>query len=389
MYSLTLFNQLLMYVPRRYFELYVKNYHGDRYVKSFDTWNHFTTLIASQIKGWNSLREIETGFKTHQDRIYHLGYEKLPTRGNLSKANRRRNYKIYEETFYQLLEEVKKKTSSIKKLKIGKDLNIFDSTIVTLSLELFNWATYRREGGFKIHTAFNVQSQNPIFAKVTHGNINDIEGIDAELEKYKGSIIVFDRGYSSTALFKKLNDLEIIFVTRLKTKIKYEVVEEKFSNGKDILGDQIIRFTGDKAKKQFKGILRLVIFLDKETKKEFKFITNEFKYKARTIAYIYKKRWGIEIFFKWIKGNLEIKKYLGRSENAVNIQVWVALISYILLNYVRLSISFNGSMLEFTRIVKEKLFEEIGIIDLAHLKIMSPIKKRGQIVSQRSLFDDF
>jgi hypothetical protein len=386
MIKLTLFSQLLIYLPGNIVASKTTKYKGDKVNTHFDTKAHLIVLIASQIKGWDSLREIETGFLSKEKFLYHLGIEKLPKRSTLSDANTKRNNKIFEEIFYELLQNVQSKLKSSKKLIVKKEVNLFDATVITLSLELFEWATFRREGGFKIHTAFNVQSQTPIFAQITQGNVNDIDGCDGNLDKYKNSIVVFDRGYSSFSLFKKLNDLEIIFVTRLKRGINYTIISTSHINKNGVITDEVAKFTGDKVKRVYLENLRLVTYHDKATKKDFKFLTNNFKYSPKTIAYLYKKRWDIELFFKWVKQNLVIKKYLGHSENAVRTQVWSVLIIYVLLIYIKQSIDFEGTMLEFTRLVKESLFDDIGLIDLKNKKFISPKKTRADLVGQSNLF---
>jgi hypothetical protein len=386
MIKLTLLSQLIIYLPGGIVASKTAKYKGDKVNTHFDTKAHLIVLIASQIKGWDSLREIETGFLSKEKYLYHLGIEKLPKRSTLSDANTKRNNKIFEEIFYELLQNVQTKLKSSKKLKVKKEVNLFDATIITLSLELFEWATFRREGGFKIHTAFNVQSQTPIFAQVTQGNVNDIEGFDKDLDKYKNSIVVFDRGYSSFPLFKRLNDLKIIFVTRLKKGINYTTISTSQINKNGVITDEIVKFTGENVKKVYLEELRLVTYHDEATNKDFKFLTNNLKYSPKTIAYLYKKRWDIELFFKWVKQNLVIKKYLGYSENAVKTQVWSVLIIYLLLSYVKQSIGFEGSMLEFTRLVKESLFDDIGLIDLKNKKFISQKKLKADLSLQSSLF---
>jgi transposase len=388
MMELTLFSQLLMYLPRNIVESKTRKFSGNSPNGHFTTKAHLTVLLAAQIKGWDSLRAIESGFLANQSKLYHLGIRQLPKRSTISDANSKRNSKIFEEVFYDLLRVVNHKLHNSNKLLVQKQLNLFDSTIITLSLELFDWATFRRHGGFKIHTMFNVQSQSPVFARITHGNVNDIEGINFDLSEYSGSIVVFDRGYSSFDLFKKLVEENIIFVTRLKSKISYKAVGSKQINRGGVITDEIITFTGDKIKRKFKGTLRLVKYCDPASKKRFDFLTNNLVYSPRTIAYLYKKRWDIELFFKWIKQHLVIKKYFGYSENAVNIQVWTALISYLLIIYVKESIGFQGTMLEFTRLVRESLFKSVGLIDLKHIKNMSKDSLNELDPQQTHLFED-
>jgi hypothetical protein len=376
MLNVTVLSQLLLYLPRNIIASKSSKYSGDSARGHFDTKTHLIVLFIAQIKNWESLREIETGFLTKENNLYHLGIKKLPKRSTISEANLRRDCKIFEEIFYELLSITQQKLNRYNKLLIKKDVNLFDSTIITLSLELFTWAKYREQGGFKIHTIFNIQSNSPVFANITHGNVNDIEGIPIEeLEKLSNTIVVCDRGYVSFSLFQKMDTLNINFVTRIKKNIKYKVIEDKIINKSGVLKDQIIFCDGDKVKRVYKKNIRLILYKDKETGKEFKFITNNFGYSPKTIAYLYKKRWEIELFFKWLKQHLIIKKYLGYSENAVKIQVWVSLITYLLLLYVKESINFNGGMLEFTRLTREVLFDTIGLLDLKNKKFKSPRKK--------------
>jgi hypothetical protein len=367
--TLTLFRQLIYYLPKGTFHSEVLKFEANKYVKQFDTWSHFLVLLASQIKGWSSLREIESGFNVHQNLIYHLGISTLPKRSNLSKANTSRNYKVYENTFYKLLNIVMQRLEPIG-LKVKKEITLFDSTVISVSLELFKWATFRKDGGFKIHTAFNVNKSVPTYAKITHGNINDITGIPNNLDEYIGGIVVFDKGYFSFDLFKKLTNKNIKFVTRIKKTVSFEIVKTKLVKG-SIKADMLIKMTGSKGKRKYSKELRLIRYYDKKRDKELEFLTNEFDYSATTIAYLYKKRWEIELFFKWIKQNLKIKRFLGTSENAVNIQVWVALITYVLLSYVQAQCNYKGGMLKFTRVVREMLFENIGLLDLMSDKFIS------------------
>lgn len=374
--QVTLFRQLIFYLPQLKFKALTVQYGADRYVKSFDTWSQFLVLLASQIKGWSSLREIETGFKVRHNLIYHLGIKSLPKRSNMSKANTKRNSIIFEKVFYELLNTVMERLNNTSRFRVHKNITIFDSTIVTVSLEMFEWATFRKDGGFKIHTAYSANRKLPLFINLTHGNINDITGVDTDLDKYRDSIIVMDRGYSSGNLFSELDNRNIHFVTRLKSNIAYQVLSTSQEKPKvGVLSDQTIKFTGDVSKKTYIKNIRLVKYYDKETKKEFHFLTNNFNYSAKTIAYLYKKRWGIELFFKWIKQNLIIKDFFGTSENAVRIQVWVSMTAYILLHYVHQQCNYTGDMLSFTGVVREMLFEEIGILDIMQGQNVSPSSK--------------
>lgn len=386
MVELTVFSQLLMYLPRDIIDSKTRKYDGNSPNGHFSTKSHLIVLLAAQIKGWKSLREIEAGFLANENRLYHLGIKKLPKKSTLADANKSRDSQIFEEIFYELLKIVSYRLNNSNKILVKKQLNLFDSTIITLTLELFKWARFRQQGGFKIHTMFNVQSRTPVFARITHGNVNDIEGFDIDFKKYSGSIVVFDRGYSSFQLFKNLSGNDIAFVTRLKRKIAYQVIDCKEINKAGVVTDQIIKFTGSKVKRQFRETLRLIHFVDPETKKEFEFLTNNFDYSPRTIAYLYKKRWEIELFFKWIKQNLVIKKYLGYSKNAVEIQTWCSLMSYLLIAYVKESISFEGDMLEFTRLVRESLFKNVGLLDIKHKKFISFKSRKATNDHQANLF---
>lgn len=361
----TVLNQILHTIPKYEFESFVKAHNADKYVKSLSTWNQFVILATAQIKGWDSLREVETGFLVNSNKLYHLGLLSNPKRSNLSYANTNRSCEIYESLFYTLLTKFKGKLIG-KKLKFKAPLYVMDSTFIEFCTTFFDWAKFRyNKGAIKIHTTFEVSSQVPTFIRITNGDIHDLEGMDHNYSGYSDSIIVFDRIYTDISKFKDIDDSKSTFVIRLKTNVKYHVVRQqsvKFNSG--IISDEVIKFSAIKSFEKYPKSLRLVTFYDKEEKRTFKFLTNNFKYSASTIAYIYKKRWEIELFFKWIKQNLKIKTFLGTSENAVKTQIWIAMIVYLVLSYFKSQGSYPYKLLEFSRVIKEILFSDMDIFDV-------------------------
>lgn len=382
----TILGQILQVIPRNRFQTFVNAGGADRYVKTFSTWIQLVTLVTAQIKGWRSLREVQTGFMSNSKKLYHLGFKSIPKRSNLSYANTNRSHKIFESLFYELLKRFQGKLIG-KKLKFRAPLYLFDSTYIDLCIGIFDWAKFRyNKGAIKLHTSFEVQEQIPNFVNITDGKVHDLDGIRQDYSVYSDSIVCFDRAYSDIDFFAGLDDVGATFVTRLKKRIRYKIVGQHsihFRGG--VLKDEIIELSTEKSYEKYPQKLRLVTYYDKEKGKTYKFVTNNFKYGANTIANIYKLRWEIELFFKWIKQNLKIKTSLGTSQNAVKIQIWVAMITYLMLAYMKSQSSYPYSILEFTRITRELLFDYMSLVDIFSANFESISKIRDPDPSQLAM----
>ena len=364
----TIFNQLIQMLPDYEFSKLVDRFDGNRYTKYFTAKQQLITILYSQIKRKDSLRDIVTGLRMQSTKLYHLGLEKV-CRSTLSDANTKRDYHIFEGLFYRLLARCKDLTPR-HKFRFKNPLYTVDSTTIDLCLKMFPWAKFRkRKGAIKLHYRFDHAGELPDFLVVTDGATHDVRAAkDLSFPVQPDSIISIDRAYIDYEWLYSIHVKRAWFVTRAKSNIQYEVIGQQLSpKNKRILADEMIRLTGFYSRQDYPEELRLIHYDDPETGKLLVFLTNNFILAASTIAQIYKARWQIELFFKWIKQNLKIKTFLGTSKNAVMTQVWVAMIYYLLLTYIKYQTKWGHSLLELTRMIRETLFERIHLIDVLSL----------------------
>lgn len=360
----TVFSQLLDFLPKSRFDSFVGQHNADRYVKSFNCWQQLLALLYAQATGKDSLREIELGLRANQSRWYHLGFESV-ARSTLAYANESRPWQIYESLFYELLSRCHRFSPTKNHFNFENPLFALDATVINLCLSVFPWAKYRRQkGALKLHVLLDVRSAIPEFMVVTEGRRHEAPVARESLPLLPaGSILVEDRAYIDYKWFMELDRDGVFFVTRTKKNTNCFTIQKNGSAGSGVISDEVIGLGGDAGMEDYPKNLRRVTYLDPETKKLLVFITNNFELSASDIAAIYKARWQIEIFFKWIKQNLKIKSFLGTSKNAVLTQIWVAMIYYLLLTYIKFKTGMNLSLLEFTRIVRELLMVPMPLID--------------------------
>lgn len=331
MYYNSIFQQLFKFIPQYRFEKSVKNLSGDRYCKNFSAWQQFLTCLYAQITGKDSLREIVSGLATNHNRLYHLGMTAVAKSPLADAMNRR-----CPDIFKALFEEILDRTLACAPghcFKFHNPLHAIDSTTIDLCLAQYDWAYYRKhKGAIKLHTELDLSGNIPCFVVMSNGKMSDIRAAKNNISIVPDSIYTFDKGYYDLRWFQQISNQNAFFMTRIKNNAQIEILGQHHPPNvkKGILRDEIIWFTGVQSAKKFPGELRLVEFFDEETGKTYQFITNNFNLAASTIAGIYKRRWQIELFFKWIKQNLKIKSFLGTSENAVMTQIWIALIHYLL-----------------------------------------------------------
>jgi len=359
----TIFNQLLDFLPKNKFQSFIGQHKADRYVKRFTCWQQLLTLIYAQATGKDSLREIETGLLAHNNKWYHLGLDSV-TRSNLSYSNNKRPYQIYESLFYELLKQCREFCPAKNRFSFDNPLYSIDATVISLCLSVFPWAKYRKtKGALKLHVLLNNRTAIPEFTVVTEGSVHEINiARDSSYPLPAGSILVFDKAYIDYKWFNRINENKMFFVSRTKTNTNYFVIKKNEVTEEGVISDEIIGLGGDKGMDEYTENLRLITYYDKEQDKIYTFFTNNFDLSAKTIADIYKDRWQIEIFFKWIKQNLKIKSFLGTSKNAVLTQIWVAMIYYLLLCYIKFKTNLKLSLLEFSRIIKELFMERMPLI---------------------------
>jgi len=369
-YNNTIFNQLLKMLPRDKFEQDVLREQANRYTKHFTAWNQLLVNLYAQVSGKKSLRDIETGLKMQQNSWYHMGLTNA-VRSTISYANGKRPYQIAENTFYHLLKQCKDYAPK-HKFRFKNPLYTLDATVIDLCLSMFPWAKFRkRKGALKIHTLLDHQGTIPSFMVVTDAKQHEVKvAQNIFLPVSLDSIITIDKAYVDFQWLYSLKRQGIYFVTRAKENMNYRVVgQQEVNSSKGLLADEEIMLTGFYTGQKYPEKLRLVKYYDREHDKTYEFLTNNFHLSAYTIAQIYKARWQVEIFFKWIKQNLKIKTFLGTSKNAVLTQIWTAMIYYLLLAYIKYQTKYKHSLLHLTRVIKECLFKRADIIDLLNLSL--------------------
>ncbi|WP_295624072.1 IS4 family transposase [uncultured Nitrosomonas sp.] len=359
----TIFSQILKFVPRHEFETLAKEHHSGRSFRTASRWSQFVTLAMAQLAGRKSLRDIVENISVQAHRLYHLGSVKL-TRSNLSRINEDKPYALYESLAGKLLSRCQGMTPG-HNFRFKNPLYSLDTSTIDLCLSVFPWANFRTtKSAIKLHVGLNHSGYLPEFVAITEGKTSDVE-IGRTLQFPHGSIVAVDRGYCDYGWYNQLTEKKIFFITRLKSNTKFKVVSrEPVLKYKGLSSDQIIKFTGLKSAKECPTQLRRIGYRDKETGKHYVFLTNNFKLSAKTIANIYKARWQVELFFKWIKQNLKIKTFVGTSKNAVMTQVWIAVCVYLLLAFIKFQSKMSKSMQQILRLLQLNLFEKRDLMAL-------------------------
>ncbi len=359
----TIFSQILKLVPRHEFETLANQHHRGRSFRTASRWSQFVTLAMAQLSGRNSLRDIVENMSAQAHRLYHLGSAKL-SRSNLSRINEDKPYTLYEALFGRLLNRCQSMAPG-HHFRFKNPLYSLDASTIDLCLSVFPWADFRStKGAVKLHVGLNHKGYLPEFVTVTEGKTADIT-VGRTLEFPKGSVVVIDRAYIDYEWFKQLTDKGIFFVTRIKSNAKYRIVcRRDVLKNKGLTGDQTIEFTGIQTAKKCPVQLRRIGYRCPETGKHYVFLTNNFKLAAKTIADIYKARWQVELFFKWIKQNLKIKSFIGTSKNAVMTQIWIALCVYLLLAFIKFQSKLTKSMQQVLRLLQLNLFEKRDLFAL-------------------------
>ena len=360
------FAQLIEFLPQKTFQRIVMKYQGDKYIKSFSCWNQLLIMMYGQLSGCESLRELVCIMSAHSPKSYHLGFGKsLITRSNLAKANANRDCKIFEEFAYKMISIAQGKRIT-REFEISGRFYAFDSTTIDLCLNLFWWASFRKtKGGIKVHTLYDVVTQIPTFLHITEAKVNDMNAMD-EIPYEPNAYYIFDRGYFDLARLFTINLIRSNFIIRERGQLQYEIIEgEDLLEGSDnILYDQTIRLTGLQTRKKYPVLLRRVGYYSVEHKRTFTYLTNNFGISAKYVALLYKNRWQVELFFKWIKQHLHIKSFWGVTENAVRIQIYAAITAYCLVAIIEHDLKLNRSTFDVLRVLSMSLFDKTPIREL-------------------------
>jgi hypothetical protein len=358
------FAQIVEFLPQRIFDRIVEKYEGNKYVKHFTCWNQLLCMLFGQLTNRDSLRDLMVALDAHNNKSYHLGIGKNVTRSNLAKANETRNSKIFEEFAYHLI-DVARRNRANDDFEIKGTVYAFDSSTIDLCLNVFWWAKFRKaKGGIKLHTLFDITTQIPAFVHVTPASVNDVNAMDY-LNYDQSAYYIFDRGYIDYTRLFKITQHSAFFVIRAKSNLQFNrMYSQKVDKSSGVLCDQIGKLKGFYISKRYPDKLRRVKFHDEQTNRTFIFLTNNFDITSAQVALLYKKRWQIELFFKWIKQHLKIKSFWGTSQNAVLIQIYCALITYCLVSIVGSELKISRSTYEILQVIGISLLDKTPVNEL-------------------------
>ena len=357
------FAQLISFLNEDKFRRIVNKFQGNRYIKHFTCWNQLLSLMFGQLSNRESLRDLIIALDAHHSKCYHLGIGRNVSRSSLARANQDRDYHIFEEYAYYLINEARQKRAT-EIFKLGGNIYAFDSTTIDLCLAVFWWAKFRKKkGGIKVHTLYDVETQIPAFIHITEAAVHDSKAMK-EIPYESGSYYIFDRAYNNFKMLYKVHQIDAFFVVRAKKNLQYKSIKWKRRLPKNVLSDVTIELIGFYPKQNYPEQFRLVRYWDEEQKREFVFLTNAMHISALQVAELYKNRWQVELFFKWLKQHLKIKKFWGTTENAVRVQIYSAICTYCLVAIVQHDMHLDRSTYEILQILSISLTDKTLLRDL-------------------------
>ena len=360
------FAQITEFLPRRVFDRIVQKYNGNKHIRTFTCWNQMLCMVFGQITNRDSLRDLIVALDAHKAKSYHLGLGSNIALSTLAKANIRRNFKIYEEFACHLIDYARRVCACTDfEVKVDGNVYAFDSTTIDLCLSVFWWAEFRKaKGGIKMHTLYDLKTQIPSFIYITTASVNDVNAMD-HIPYERGSYYIFDRGYNDFERLYRIHKIEAYFVLRARDNLKFNrMYSKKVEKETGVKCDQIGTFTNQKSFGRYPEKLRKIKYYDRETKVEFVFLTNTFELSAIEIAILYKNRWQVELFFKWIKQHLKVKSFWGHTLNAVKIQLYCAIIAYCLVAIVGKELKISRSTYEILQILGISLLDKTPVKEL-------------------------
>jgi len=362
----TVFSQLMEFLPLHEFRKCVNRYRGHYKVQKFSCLDQYLCMAFAQLTYRESLRDIEACLKSVQSKLYHMGIRSPVSRSTLADANDRRPWQIYAD-FAQILIGQARPLYGTDSFGVELDQTVYalDSSTIDLCLALFPWARFRqRKGAIKLHTLMDLRGNIPVFIQITHGKVHDVNILD-DMVPEAGSIYVMDRGYLDFARLYRIHQNQALFVTRAKSNFHYQrLYSQPVDKSTGLRCDQIIRAAGYYQVQDYPETLRRIRYYDAKTDKRLTFLTNQFTLPAITIAELYRCRWQVELFFKWIKQHLRIKKFFGVSENAVKTQLWIAVSVYVLVAILKKRLNLESSLYAILQVLSVTLFEKRPLIQL-------------------------
>jgi len=382
----TIFAQLMDFLPKYEFQKCVEQYQGNYKIKSFSCWDQFFCMAFAQLTYRESLRDIQACLRGNQQKLYHMGFRGKVSRNTLAHANQVRDWHIYAD-FAQIL--ITRARSLYAQEDFGLELEqtvyAFDATTIDLCLSLFPWAQFRRrKGAIKLHALLDLRGSIPTLVFVTHGKVHEINLLD-ELPIEPGAIYIFDRGYLDFARLYKIHQARAFFIIRAKSNFRFRrLYSQPVDKAKGVQADQIILLHGFYARKDYPERLRRIRYFDAEQQRRMVFLTNNFTLPAFTIAELFRHRWKIELFFKWVKQHLRIKAFYGTSENAVKTQIWIAISIYVLVSIVKKELKVPSSLYTMLQVLSVSLFEKDPLLQL--FSQFQPDEKEDDFSNQLNLF---
>jgi hypothetical protein len=384
------FSQVLDFVNKYEFDKCVKRYAGNYRVRDLNCWNQFIQLFFGQLTSLNSLNDICLCLKAHKGKLYHLGIKQYVAVSTLSRANEKRNWKIFADFGNYLIRFVRPLYADcpIPNLDLDNDVFALDSTTISVSINLFSWAEgkYSR-GAVKMHTLIDLRGNIPEFILITDGKYHDSNALDV-IHFHANAIYLMDKAYVDFEALFRIHNAGAFFVTRAKDTMRYKIIEQNFNIDETtgLRTDKTVLLTVPKSKKLYPDKLRLVEFYDAANDELLVFLTNNFDVSALEVAYLYKNRWQVEIFYKWIKQNLTVKKLWGHSENAVKIHLWIAICTYLIVAYVKHALKSNLTIYQIMQILGISAFDKTPISELLTEQLQF---NQNEKELQFNLFDDF
>jgi hypothetical protein len=376
------FSQIVTFLPARIFDRCVNSFQGDKWVKHFTCWNQMMCMMFGQLSNRDSLRDLLVCLNAHKSKHYHLGFGKSISRSNLAESNEKRDCQIFEMYAYELIAEAQK--ICVSNVDFDKSITgnvyAFDSTTIDLCLNVFWWATFRRaKGAVKLHTLLDVRTAIPVFMHITPASVHDVNGLDF-ITYEPGGYYVMDRGYIDYDRMATIDKHDSFFVIRSKANLSFVRISAEIPDKKKgILCDQQIKLKGASSIEKYEKILRRVKFYDTEQKRSFVFLSNNLTLPATEIALLYKNRWKIELFFKWIKQHLKIKSFWGVSENAVRTQIYIAISTYTLVAIIKAKLKLKQSPYEILQIMSVSLLDKTRLPSLFENPLYQDVKDQNHI----------
>lgn len=361
------FSQLISLIPKYEFDKCVDKYNGNYRTKDFKCWSQFLCMLFGQITYRESISDIINCLRAHKNKVYHLGIINLVAVSSLTRANESRNWEIYQDFAHYVIQLVRPLYIDDNEFTLELDNTVYalDSSTIDLCLTTFYWAKFRKnKSAVKMHTLLDLRGNIPVFIEITDGKIHDVNILD-EIIFETGAFYVMDKAYIDFEKLFEIKEALAFFVVRAKSNFAYKrLYSNKKDKTKGIKYDQIIKLTSYKSKKLYPDKLRKIKYYDKGKNKIYEFITNNFKLDALLIANLYKQRWQIELFFKWIKQHLKIKSFWGHSENAVKTQIWIAVSTYLLVAYTKKILHLDRTIYEILQILSVSAFDKTPISEL-------------------------